>query len=268
MPESDPRPLLSVRNLDVAIASRSILCDVSFEIPRGGIVGLFGESGCGKTTLALALSNLLPERYRVSGDIEFDGRDIRRCSAREMQRIRGARIALVMQDPLLALNPVLKAGDQVAEAIRAHARPSAPRIREQVEAAFRSAGLEPSSRMWNAYPHEFSGGQRQRVLLAQALACRPSLVIADEPFSALDAPSALALSALFRQIRERLSTSLLLISHSPGILANSADSILVMSGGRIVERGSPREVFERPRHPETATLLRALDTAGRKPLTP
>jgi ABC-type glutathione transport system ATPase component len=265
MPETDPRPLLSVRNLDVAIASRSILRDISFEIPTGGIVGLFGESGCGKTTLAFALSNLLPlERYRVSGYIEFEGRDIHRYSAREMQQIRGARIALVMQDPLLALNPVLRAGDQVAEAIRAHAKPSAPRIHEQVESAFGLAGLEPSSRIRNAYPHELSGGERQRVLLAQALACKPSVVIADEPFSALDAPSALALSALFREIRERLSTSFLLISHSPGILANAADYVLVMSAGQIVERGSPREVFERPRHPETATLLRAMDMAGRK----
>jgi ABC-type glutathione transport system ATPase component len=264
MPETDARPLLCVRSLDVTIALRSILCDVSFEIPPGGIVGLFGKSGCGKTTLALALSNLLPESYCVSGNIEFEGRDILRCSAREMQQIRGARIALVMQDPLLALNPVLRAGDQLAEAIRAHARPSAPRIREQVESALLLAGLEPSGRIWNAYPHELSGGQRQRVLLAQALVCRPALVIADEPFSALDAPSALALSALFREIRERLSTSFLLISHSPGILANAADSILVMSAGRMVERGSPREVFKFPRNPETATLLRAMDTATRK----
>jgi ABC-type glutathione transport system ATPase component len=264
MPEIDPHPLLCVRNLDVAIASRLILCDVSFEIQPGSVVGLFGESGCGKTTVALALSNLLPERYRANGYIEFEGRDIRRCSAREMQQIRGARIALVMQDPLLALNPVLRAGDQIAEVIRAHAKASAPRIREQVDSAFRFAGLEPSTRIWNAYPHELSGGERQRVLLAQSLACGPSLVIADEPFSALDAPSALALSALFREIRERSSTSFLLISHSPGILANAADSILVMSGGRIVERGSAREVFECPRHPETATLLRAMETAGRK----
>jgi ABC-type glutathione transport system ATPase component len=261
-----PSPLLSVRNLDVAIGSRSILHDVSFEIPPRGIVGLFGESGCGKTTLALALSNLLPERYSFSGDVEFEGRDIRRCSAREMRQIRGARMALVMQDPLLALNPVLCAGDQVAEAIRAHAKPSAPRIREQVESAFRLAGLEPSNRMWNAYPHELSGGERQRVLMAQALACGPSLVIADEPFSALDGPSALALSALFREIRGRLSTSFLLITHSPGILANSADAVLVMSAGQIVKRGSPHEVFGRPRHPEIARLLGAMDTA-QKPLT-
>src|SRR5215472_7199008 len=265
MPETDPGPLLCVRSLDVAIASRLILCDISFEIHPGSIVGLFGESVCGKSTLTLALSNLLPpEWYRVSGYIEFEGRDIRHCSAREMRQIRGARIALVMQDPLLALNPVLRAGDQIAEAIRAHAKPSAPRIRQQVESAFRFAGLEPSSRIWNAYPHELSGGERQRVLLAQALACGPRLVIADEPFSALDAPSALALSALLREIRGRLSTAFLLISHSPGILANAADSLLVMSGGRIVERGSPREVFECPRHPETATLLRAMETAGRR----
>src|SRR5215471_9899050 len=159
MPEIHPHPLLCVRNLDVAIASRLILCDVSFEIQPGSIVGLFGESGCGKSTLALALSYLLPpERYRISGFVEFEGRDIRRCSAREMRQIRGARIALVMQDPLLALNPVLRAGDQIAEVIRAHAKASAPRIREQVESAFRFAGLEPSNRIWNAYPHELSGG--------------------------------------------------------------------------------------------------------------
>jgi len=264
MPDSDSRPLLRVRNLDVALASRSVLSDISFDIEPGSIVGLFGESGCGKTTLALALLNLLPpERYRVNGSTEFEGTELRNASARELQQLRGARIALVLQDPLLALNPVLRAGDQIAEVIRAHPQPSAEPIRRRVESALRLVGLDPSRRIYNAYPHQLSGGERQRVLLAQALACQPRLVIADEPFSALDAPSALALSALFLELRERLSASFLLISHSPGILATAAERVLVMSAGRIVERGVPREVFENPRHPHTVALLRSMHAVGR-----
>jgi ABC-type glutathione transport system ATPase component len=247
-------PLLQVRDLTIDLASgRNIISEVSFQIERGAIVGLFGESGCGKTTLALALLNLLPApRYRVRGSVRLNNQELLSLTERQFERLRGAEISLVFQDPLLALNPVLRVRDQVAEVMRAHGR------RGGLESLFGLVGLPETARMYNAYPHQLSGGERQRVVIAQALACRPALVIADEPFTALDVTRVVELSSLFRELREKLRTSFLLISHSPGVLARTADHVLVMHAGRIVEQGSPRQVFEHPSHPHTAGLLRAM----------
>ena len=234
---------LAVRDLSVDLISARnaavpVLSGVSFQVDAGSIVGLFGESGCGKTTLALALLNLLPApRYRVRGSVQLRNLEVLSASERQLERIRGAEISLVFQDPLLALNPVLRVRDQVAEAMRAHGR------QDGLESLFGLVGLGATRRVLDAYPHQLSGGERQRVAIAQALACRPALVIADEPFTALDAIRVVELSSLFRELREELETSFLLISHSPGVLARTADQILVMDGGRIVERGTPREVL-------------------------
>jgi ABC-type glutathione transport system ATPase component len=225
--------LVSVRNSTVRVVS-----EVSFQVDPGTIVGLFGESGCGKTTLALALLNLLPaSRYRVRGSVQLGDFEVLSASERQLQRIRGAQISLVFQDPLLALNPVMRVRRQVAEVMRAHG------CRDGIERLFDLVGLPATPRMFDAYPHQLSGGERQRVAIAQALACRPALVIADEPFTALDAIRVVELSALFRELRDKLQTSFLLISHSPGVLARTADQVLVMQAGRIVERGAPRQVF-------------------------
>ena len=225
--------LISVRNSTVRVVS-----EVSFQVDPGTIVGLFGESGCGKTTLALALLNLLPaSRYRVRGSVQLGDFEVLSASERQLQRIRGAQISLVFQDPLLALNPVMRVRDQVAEVMRAHG------CRDGLERLFDLVGLPATPRIFDAYPHHLSGGERQRVAIAQALACRPALVIADEPFTALDAIRVVELSSLFRKLREELETSFLLISHSPGVLARTADQVLVMQAGRIVERGAPRQVF-------------------------
>ena len=225
--------LVSVRNITVPVVS-----EVSFQVDPGTIVGLFGESGCGKTTLALALLNLLPApRYRVRGSVQLRGFEVLSATERQLERIRGAEISLVFQDPLLALNPVLRVRDQVAEAMRAHGR------QDDIESLFGWVGLAATRRMYDAYPHQLSGGERQRVVIAQALACRPALVIADEPFTALDAIRVVELSSLFRELSEKLHTSFLLISHSPGVLARTADQVLIIEAGRIVERGTPRQVF-------------------------
>ena len=225
--------LISVRNITVPVVS-----DVSFQVDPGSIVGLFGESGCGKTTLALALLNLLPApRYRVRGSVQLRNFQVLSATEKQLQRIRGAEISLVFQDPLLALNPVLRVRDQVAEVMRAHG------CHDGLEALFGLVGLPATPRIFDAYPHHLSGGERQRVAIAQALACRPALVIADEPFTALDAIRVVELSSLFRKLREELETSFLLISHSPGVLARTADQVLVMQAGRIVEQGAPRQVF-------------------------
>jgi ABC-type glutathione transport system ATPase component len=217
-----------------------ILSDISFNIEPGTIVGLFGESGCGKTTLALALLNLLfPARYRIRGEVRLGERNLLGLSGRQLEGVRGAKISMIFQDPLLALNPVLRAGTQVAEVMRAHgAGPHA-----EVEPPLRLAGLADWRRVAASYPHQLSGGERQRVAIAQALACRPALVIADEPFTALDAVRVVELAELFRSLRESLRTSFLLISHSPGVIAATADLVLVMRAGRIVASGLPRAVL-------------------------
>jgi len=241
--QNPSEPLLQVRGLTVdLISARSaavpVVSEVSFQVDAGSIVGLFGESGCGKTTLALALLNLLPApRYRVRGSVKLRDFEVLSASERQLERIRGAEISLVFQDPLLALNPVLRVRDQVAEVLRAHGR------QDGLESLFGLVGLAATPRVYDAYPHQLSGGERQRVVIAQALACRPALVIADEPFTALDATRVVELSSLFRELREKLATSFLLISHSPGVLARTADQVLVMEAGRIVERGTPRQVF-------------------------
>lgn len=248
-PPGEPRSqnLLHVRNLNVDLLGTDgtyvpVLSEISFEMEPGTIVGLFGESGCGKTTLALALLNLLsPGRYRVRGEVRLGGRNLLELKERQLESIRGAQISMIFQDPLLALNPVLRAGTQVAEVMRAHGD-GAPGG-TSIESLFRLAGLAEWSRIAAAYPHELSGGERQRVAIAQALACNPALVIADEPFTALDAVRVVELAALFRNVREKLRTSFLLISHSPGVMAAAADHVLVMHAGRIVQRGAPRQVL-------------------------
>ena len=234
----DRAAALRVCDLQVDLDGRPVLPEISFELAPGSILGLFGESGCGKTTLALALLKLLPEpRYRVRGQVYVDGREIFSLAARELQQVRGAGISLVFQDPALALNPVMRVRDQVGEVLRAH------RAAGDVAELLRLAGLEAPARMLAAYPHQLSGGERQRVAIAQALACRPAVVIADEPFTALDATRALELTRLFRDLTDRTGTAFLLISHSPGVLARIADAVLVMHGGRIVKRGAPRQVL-------------------------
>ncbi len=260
---SAAEPLLSVRHLTVEIRARSsaahpasewlpVVSDVSFDVRSGAIVGLFGESGCGKTTLALALPRLLPERrYRVRGSVALGGCDLMALGERDLEGVRGAQIAVVFQDPLLALNPVFRVRTIVSEALRAHGCDAPGRVEETVGLA----GIDPSQRILDSYPHQLSGGERQRVSIAAALACQPQLIIADEPFSALDAPRVLELAQLFTKLKERLGTAFLLIDHSPAVLALIADYALVMYAGAIVERGDTRRLLGAPRHPYTAALI-------------
>jgi ABC-type glutathione transport system ATPase component len=214
-----PPALLEVRDLHIELkGGRTILERASFAIRPASIVGLFGDSGCGKSTLALALLGLLPgDRYSTRGQVLLRDRNMLALRESEMEGVRGAQISIVFQDPLLALNPVLSVRTQLAEILRAHSASA------DLAKLLAAAGLNEPDRILRAYPHQLSGGERQRVTIAQALACRPALIIADEPFTALDPPRVLELVSLFRRLRDEEGTSFLLISHSSGVLAAAAD---------------------------------------------
>ena len=233
-----PDALLKVENLTVQYGPQGApeVANVSFAIAHGEVVGLAGGSGCGKTTLALSLLRLLPPSAKVvTGSIRFRGRELMAMSERQLEKIRGAGISMIPQEPGIALHPMLPAGEQVADVIQAHKPWSRQRCREEAVRMLLRVHLNSVGRIYAAYPHQLSGGQRQRVVIAQALACRPDLVIADEPTASLDARAQAGILTLLRELRERSGTAMLLISHSPTVLAKLADRVIVMHAGRIVE---------------------------------
>jgi oligopeptide/dipeptide ABC transporter ATP-binding protein len=231
---------------------------VSLDVDAGEAVGLLGESGCGKTTLLLAILGLLPASARVvAGSIRFRDRELLAMSAAELRRVRGAEIGLVFQDPALALNPVRRVGAQVAEVVRAHRAQSGRRCREDALSMLAEVGLAEPARIYEAYPHELSGGQRQRVAIAQALVCRPSLLLADEPTASLDSTTQAELRALLLALQARLGLAVLMASHDLGALAALARRVLVMYAGLVIEEGTPAQVFGDPLHPYSRGLARA-----------
>ena len=254
--------LLAVKNLSVAYhgadgSRQQAVENASFEIGTGEVLGLMGESGCGKTSIALALLGLLAaEQAQVSGSIQFRGKELLTMGEREMRGIRGAGISMVFQEPGIALNPVMRVRDQVAEVIHAHKNMSWEKCRADAQLALVRVGLPDTQRIFSAYPHQLSGGQRQRVALAQALVCEPALVIADEPTASVDARSQHELLALFGQLQREVGISILLISHSAEVQARLADRLMVMERGKIVEQGQFEELYRRPAHAGTRAMLR------------
>jgi peptide/nickel transport system ATP-binding protein len=228
---------LKVTNLSVNFPGRPPVVDgVSLSIDAGEIVGLSGPSGCGKTTLALSLMGLQPADAEISGSISFDGRELRGMREDDLESIRGARLALVFQESALALNPVLTAGAQIVEIVKAHARCTHDDAVARARQALVDVGFgEERDRIFNAYPHELSGGQRQRILIAQAIVCRPALIIADEPVASLDYDSRADVLALLRSLNKQSGTSFLLITHSPEVLASTADRVIEMRAGTVIE---------------------------------
>jgi oligopeptide/dipeptide ABC transporter ATP-binding protein len=269
---------LEVRGLTVELPTTSgwirPVNDVSFSLACGETLGIVGESGSGKTMLSLALIGLEPHGARRSGEAWLHSRganaqNLLACSAKAMRAIRGREIAMIFQEPMTALNPVLRVGEQVAEAIRVHEpRASEKEIRRRVMESLERAALPDPLRRARQYPHQLSGGLRQRVMIAMALAAGPRILIADEPTTALDVTVQKQILELLAKLRRELQLSLLFITHDLGVVAQVADSVAVMYAGRIVERGPVMEVLRAPRHPYTAGLLRAAPRLVRENLVP
>jgi ABC-type glutathione transport system ATPase component len=255
--------LLRVQDLKVSYRAagpgqQQAVENASFEIAEGEVLGLMGGSGCGKTSIALALLGLLAEdQAQVSGSIQFRGKELLATDRTALRAIRGSGISLVFQEPELALSPVMNVREQVAEVIHAHHNWKWQRCRAEAELALARVGLPNTPRIFSAYPHQLSGGQRQRVVLAQALACQPALLIADEPAASLDARSQSEILALLRELQREMRIAILLISHAPEVQARLADRLMVMENGQIVEQGPFEQLYRNPARACTRAMLRA-----------
>lgn len=263
--------MLSIRDLHVAFvgerAAIPVVDHVSLTVAPGQTVALLGESGCGKSLTSLAILRLVPPPGRiVGGRIEFDGRDLLACSQREIRAIRGARIGMVFQEPMTSLNPVLRIGEQIAEATRVHLGHSRRAAHRHAVELLDRVGIPDPLRRAADYPHQLSGGMRQRVLIAMAIACRPSLLIADEPTTALDVTIQRQILELLRALQRDAQMGMLLVTHDLAVVGEFADEAYVMYAGRIVERSPAADLLLAPRHPYTQALLRSIPAAV--PVTP
>ena len=230
---------------------------VSFSLKEGEILGIVGESGSGKSVTALTIMGLLPRPPAriAAGSVMFQGQDLTKLSAREMQRIRGPGIAMIFQEPMTSLNPVFSIGDQIMETIRAHENLPAAALRKRAIDMLDKVGIPSAARRLDDYPHQMSGGQRQRVMIAIALACNPKLLIADEPTTALDVTIQAQILDLLMDLRDEFRMAIMIITHNMGVIAETADRVLVMYAGRVIEEAPVARVFDHPVHPYTRGLL-------------
>ena len=254
--------LLDVQHLSISFGSSPTapaVNDVSFTIAPGETLGLVGESGSGKSVTAYGILRLVPPPGRVvSGRVIFDDRDLLTLEESEMRRVRGARISLIFQEPMTALNPVMRVGDQIAEALTVHRLASRKDAHQRAVELLDAVHIADAARRVRDYPHQLSGGMRQRVMIAAALACRPALLIADEPTTALDVTIQAQVLDLLRELRTRFNLALLLITHDFGVIAEIADRVAVMRAGRVVEQAPVRDILRSPSHEYTRRLLSAV----------
>lgn len=263
-------PLLDVSDIQAYFKTSAGLAravdGVSFSIDKGNTLALVGESGCGKSTIALAIMNLLPKPAGGihGGQILFDGTDLTRLNERDMRNIRGNRIAMIFQEPMTSLNPVIAVGEQVAEAVRLHQGKSRSEARDVCVDMFTRVGIPDPGRRYGEYPHQLSGGMKQRVMIAMALCCEPDLLIADEPTTALDVTIQAQILELIRDLQNEMGMALILITHDLGIVSETAENVCVMYGGKIVESAARKDLFERPLHPYTIKLLESLPSKNKR----
>jgi peptide/nickel transport system ATP-binding protein len=262
------QPLISVRDLNVEFVNdegrHPVVRNASFDIAPGKCLGIVGESGSGKSVTSLAIMSLLPPPpySNVKGEVLFEGRDLLSLDADDMRKLRGSHISMIFQEPMTSLNPAFTIGDQLMEAIRVHEKLTDRAARAKALEILREVRIPAPERRLDEYPHRLSGGMRQRVMIAIAIACRPRLVIADEPTTALDVTIQAQILDLLRRLQDEYRVALLMISHNFGVIAEIADDVAVMYAGRIVERGPIRKVFHSPEHPYTVGLLGATPRGG------
>ncbi len=265
----DEAPLLRVRDLVTTFRTDTgalrAVDGVSFDVPRATTVALVGESGCGKSVTALSILRLIasPPGTIESGSIELEGRDLLKLREREIRDVRGNVVSMIFQEPMTSLNPVYSVGWQIAEPVRLHQKKSRREARARAVELLRLVGIPEPETSVDAYPHQLSGGQRQRVMIAMALSCEPKLLLADEPTTALDVTIQAQILELLRELQQRMSMSILLITHDLGVVAENATRMVVMYAGKVVESGPVRELFARPMHPYTRGLLESIPRARR-----
>ena len=260
------QPLLEVKDLRTSFFTDAgevrAVDGVSFAVEPGKLMGLVGESGSGKTASVLSVMRLLPERARVMGGaVLFEGRDLLKLSESEMRAVRGARIAMIFQEPMTSLNPVFTIGSQIGEAVRLHQHTARSETLERTIEALRLVGIADPERRVNDYPHQLSGGMRQRVMIAMALACEPKLLIADEPTTALDVTIQAQILDLIRELQMRLKLAVILVTHDLGVVAQYADDVTILYAARVMEQAPSAELFRDPLNPYTRGLLESIPGA-------
>jgi peptide/nickel transport system ATP-binding protein len=252
--------LLDVEHLDISFGSAAAVRDLSFSMSAGEALGVVGESGSGKSVTSLAIMRLLAPQARVRGSIRFVGEELLTASEEKMRRLRGQAMTMIFQEPMTALNPLMRVGDQVAEAVLAHERVGRKEAFDRTVAALNEVAIPNAASRARDYPHQLSGGQRQRVMIAMAIVNRPQLLIADEPTTALDVTVQAQILELLSQLREKFSLAMLFISHDLGVVSQVTDRVAVMYRGQLVETGSARQIFSAPAHEYTLGLLNAIPT--------
>ncbi|MFV9504755.1 MAG: ABC transporter ATP-binding protein [Oscillochloridaceae bacterium umkhey_bin13] len=267
-------PLLEVRDLQTQFHTQDgvvkAVDGVSFYVERGETLGIVGESGCGKSVTSLSIMRLIPSPPGkiAGGQILFDGEDLLKLNDEEMRHIRGNRIAMIFQDPMTSLNPVLTVGRQITESLELHMKLSKKEALNRAGELLHMVGIPSATKRLDNYPHQFSGGMRQRVMIAMALSCNPELLIADEPTTALDVTIQAQILELINRLREELETAVIMITHDLGVVAGMTDRVTVMYAGKVVEEGPTKEIFANPRMPYTIGLLRSIprldEERGRK----
>lgn len=270
-------PILQVKDLHVSFQVKGgevkAVRGMNFEIGKGETVAIVGESGSGKSVTAQTIMRLIPSPPSIikQGEVLFQGQDLLKKSIKQMEAIRGKDIGMIFQDPMTSLNPTIKVGKQITEVLIKHQNMSAAEAQTQAIEMLKLVGIKNAEARFNQYPHEFSGGMRQRVMIAIALACRPALLIADEPTTALDVTIQAQIMDVMKDMQQRLGTSIILITHDLGVVAGMCDRVIVMYAGEVVETGTKWEIFKNPQHPYTKGLLRSmprLDQKKGEPLIP
>ena len=255
--------ILDVKNLNLGFncenGFRQALYDVNFSLEKGKMFALVGESGCGKTMSAMSILQLLPKTAKITGgEIIFDGKNLLNCTQNEMQKIRGAKIALIPQDPMTSLNPLYTVGDQLLEVLKVHQNLEGKEAFQKAIEAFEMVQIPCPEIRLKSYPHEFSGGMKQRAIIAMALCCNAEILIADEPTTALDVTIQAQIMKLLKEIKEQTQTAIMLITHDLALVGENADEVSVMYAGRIVENAPADEFFQTPNHPYSMALLKAI----------